>query len=213
MGRQLAILKMTFTKALAVTLSALILTSVGTAQAASFNNGTGLSGTFVTETFGVGQPNNTAAGTLFAGLTFGPNIYTSNLYNGAFANFSGTVLTNFFPCCTAVTEFSFNSNVSAAAFAFVTNAGSSTFVAKLNGVTVESFSAPTNTSGSTNFYGFSGIVFNSIEIQSGGSNNAYALDNLQSVAAVPEPETYALMLAGLGLMGAVVRRRSAKRAV
>jgi hypothetical protein len=35
-----------------------------------------------------------------------------------------------------------------------------------------------------------------------------SLDNV-SVTAVPEPETYALMLAGLGLIGAVVRRRKA----
>lgn len=32
------------------------------------------------------------------------------------------------------------------------------------------------------------------------------------VSAVPEPETYAMMLAGLGLMGAVARRRKAKQA-
>ncbi|SFH18042.1 PEP-CTERM protein-sorting domain-containing protein [Nitrosospira sp. Nsp14] len=30
-------------------------------------------------------------------------------------------------------------------------------------------------------------------------------------AAVPEPETYAMLLAGLGLMGAVVRRRSSRK--
>jgi hypothetical protein len=40
-------------------------------------------------------------------------------------------------------------------------------------------------------------------------NHAFVMDNLD-VAAVPEPESYALMLAGLGLMGAVARRRKAK---
>ena len=29
----------------------------------------------------------------------------------------------------------------------------------------------------------------------------------QNVAAVPEPETYAMLLAGLGLIGSIVRRR------
>jgi hypothetical protein len=31
--------------------------------------------------------------------------------------------------------------------------------------------------------------------------------NLAAVAAVPEPETYAMLLAGLGLMAGIVRRR------
>ena len=35
--------------------------------------------------------------------------------------------------------------------------------------------------------------------------------NFQSAAPIPEPETYAMLLAGLGLMGAVVRRRQDNR--
>jgi hypothetical protein len=38
-----------------------------------------------------------------------------------------------------------------------------------------------------------------------------SLDNI-SVTAVPEPETYAMLLAGLGLMGAIARRRRANQA-
>ena len=43
-----------------------------------------------------------------------------------------------------------------------------------------------------------------------GAQDTYggSLDNV-SVTAVPEPETFAMMLAGLGLMGAVARRRKA----
>ena len=44
--------------------------------------------------------------------------------------------------------------------------------------------------------------------------NFFTLDDLtvNSVSAVPEPETYAMLLAGLGVMGAVARRRKAKQA-
>ena len=44
----------------------------------------------------------------------------------------------------------------------------------------------------------------------GGKNYALAVGGeLMAVAAVPEPETYAMMLAGLGLMGCVAWRKKA----
>lgn len=39
------------------------------------------------------------------------------------------------------------------------------------------------------------------------STNAFETDNHASIAAIPEPGTYAMMLAGLGLMALVARRR------
>lgn len=53
-----------------------------------------------------------------------------------------------------------------------------------------------------NYTGYSGFTFGSAE----GGLPAYL-----QVTAVPEPEAWAMMLAGLGLMGAAVRRRKAAR--
>jgi hypothetical protein len=69
--------------------------------------------------------------------------------------------------------------------------------------------------------GFFGLVsttaFNLVSVHSGnysGSAETHDVDNVvfASVSSVPEPESYALTLAGLGLMGAVARRRKAKQA-
>jgi len=59
-------------------------------------------------------------------------------------------------------------------------------------------------SGFANFTAGAGEVITSVKWQSG--SNAFETDN-HAVVAVPEPETYALMLAGLAAVGFVARRR------
>lgn len=39
----------------------------------------------------------------------------------------------------------------------------------------------------------------------------YGVTGTLVAGVVPEPETYSMLLAGLGLMGAIVRRRESKR--
>jgi hypothetical protein len=55
----------------------------------------------------------------------------------------------------------------------------------------------------------SGASFITVTGLSNGS--AGAIYSGAMAAAIPEPETYAMLLAGLGLMGAVVRRRSNRK--
>jgi hypothetical protein len=48
-------------------------------------------------------------------------------------------------------------------------------------------------------------------IGAAGYTGIIALTNLPTVPAVPEPETYAMLLAGLGMMGMIARRRQKNR--
>jgi len=77
---------------------------------------------------------------------------------------------------------------------------------------VGNYLPPTTPGGALQFIGFtSSQAFNRIIFSGAGCcSSSFAIDNVvysAALAPVPEPETYALLLAGLGLMGAVARKR------
>jgi hypothetical protein len=95
-----------------------------------------------------------------------------------------------------------------AALQFITNPGTSTFTALLGGNVVDSFSASTSTS--LLYYGFTGELFDTIQIDVGGENNATLFDNLQlgETGTIPEPATCTLIGVGLAALAFVRRRRA-----
>ncbi len=187
--------------------------------AGTLNNGSGLSSPSETITFSEDVlPNGTlvtnqwaAFGVTFSGLTYNgtnagpfPNVDSNDLSN---FDTSGTVLGNGNPF-----SIFFTTPQTAVAFALITDTGTSTITAKLNGVTVDSFSPSTTFNSSTDFYGFTNETFNEIDVQvSASPSDAARIDNLQigtATVATPEPSGFLLLMTGLAtLVGMSVYKR------
>ena len=90
-----------------------------------------------------------------------------------------------------------------ASFMALAQSGSNAYLASLDTSTVGSFSAHYVLSLSDADVGASATR----------SNYQLEVNLLGNVAAVPEPDTYAMLLAGLGLMGGIARRRAAGKTV
>jgi len=203
------------TIATAVACMVMAVATAGQAQAGFITNNFGLSNPAQTITFdefvfttGTSITNQYSS----LGVTFSPNLFYSP-NTSIFPNMNGNRLGNFWSSVNSANPFSilFSTIQNDAAFAMVTNQGTSTFTALLNGTAVESFSATTNTSSTSNYFGFTNIYFDEIRVNVGGANGRMLLDNLQTSnnAVVPEPTS--LTLFGIGAwvagLGAACRRR------
>jgi hypothetical protein len=190
------------------------------AQAVSLNNSTGISNPATTITFSeVPLAQDTpltnqyaSLGVSFSGLYYHPS------FTGSIPNISPPSAGNFISGFTGVINpftISFSQIQSRAAFALATGTNpSTTFEALLNNTVVDSFTAATDEQNTSNFYGFTGVNFDTIRINTTGVNGSLALiDNIQfgsAATAVPEPFTVIGTLIG-GTAAVRMRKKLAAR--
>jgi len=168
-----------------------------------FQNSTGIANPAVTITFSehvLATGANVTTQYSDLGVTFSPNLFYSPQIMAA-AHFDSTDLGDYYPIGGMRVPFDiqFNTVQTDAAFALLTNPGTTTFQALLSGNVVGSGSAFTNYSQTTNFYGFTGGQFDTIRVTPGGSGQGALLDNLQ-LGATPAvtPEGCSLAMLAIG---------------
>lgn len=143
------------------------------------------------------------------GATFSPAaVYTPqtgfpNIDGDTLGNFSSDGSGDFFSPFT----ISFTTVQTDAAFAMVSNGSSYLFEALLANAVVDSFNAAIMSNSPNNFYGFTGLSFDSIRFTN-LDGDFWLVDNVQIGSLVPEPASWAMMIAGFGLMGVAMRRRA-----
>lgn len=198
-------------QAITTALTATALMGAASAHANFVMNNTGLASPTTTITFSeppLAQGELVSNQYASSGLTFsGPVQFVPGSISIALS--SDRVGSAFFGLPYSVT-MSFGAVVSGAAFEFgMPSPYGGAMFALLGGNVVETgFVSGTGQPGS--FFGFDNSAFDSIRLDFPGAGVTMEMDNVQirqMASAVPEPETYALMLAGLGLLGFAARRR------
>jgi PEP-CTERM motif len=128
-------------------------------------------------------------------------------------NVDGTTLLNVLVFGGSGFEFTFAAPIKAFGFDFgaMQNNANRTFIQ----VAGETLSPPVQTGDVVGFYGFvSTTPFTTIRFANvSGTSDGFGMDNLRwgtgGAGAVPEPASWAMLIAGFGMVGAVSRRRKA----
>jgi|GEM_PF-1232641 len=189
------------------------------ANANSFQNTFGLSDPHSTITFGLQDyPDITSITNQYInqGIVFSPNVfYFSNnprlILPSEPPFFINALITNYIPFETIPSGsvvISFTQTQTEVAFALGTQSNATTFQAFLGTNLIDSFTANTTYLSLNNFFGFSGITFDSIKITVSNNNaiaSTFGLDNIQIpiTSSVPEPLNILGATAGLALFGTV----------
>jgi hypothetical protein len=140
------------------------------------------------------------------GVTFAPGMRYDTV-NYGIPNSGGGKAANFFPFTNPFAVF-FNAPTTAAAMIVATSelAPNSVITALLGGVPVESFAISTPQSGAINYFGFSNILFDQIQVSNALSG--IVVDNIEyGTAAVPEPASLLMLISGFGMLGVRTARR------
>ena len=201
-------------------------TNSSAAQTAFF---AGASGPMVTENFDSQPVGDTGSLSIAGGASL---TYTGPAFGNGFSGVSSTTFGNLygfdvsdggagqwlgFPNGSATFTFAGPSN----AFGFWLTGVQTVFTASItvdfNDGASQSFAAPINVNGGAAFFGVTDTAsFASVTINSDTGNDAWGIDSVSynGSAGVPEPASWALMIAGFGLAGAALRqRRTAAAAV
>ena len=145
-----------------------------------------------------------------AGMTF------TSLYSGGGGHvhlgdypYTDTIRNHDGGCCTTPIEITQTGGgaFTLSSLDIIFDSGVTTFVG--SNAAVYTVSGTGYVSFGTLFAGVTSVMWNAADTSSFGDS---VIDNVEINSAVPEPETYAMLLAGLGMLGFAARRRKQKLA-
>ena len=181
----------------------------GAAGATPYHGSTGIGDAAITFDTGLAQNASLAYAYTAQGVTFGgafQDYEDTGYFNTDGVNAANFTRNSASPSAGAIT-LDFSSPISAISFSINSDDAGVRIYSFLDGNLVESFKTTTDYTSSDNFYGFTGSSFDYLLIDPGSTSNDFVLDNISFGSAAPEPGTWAMMFAGVAMIGGLMRAR------